>query len=73
MSSGFVKTSDGAERFYKNWAPRDAPMLFFLAYGYRVVAHDPRGHGRFSQTGTGHAAQPRSGGSSGCARGRFVA
>ena len=32
----------------------DAQMLFFLANGYRVVAHDRRGHGRSSQTGSGH-------------------
>ena len=25
-------------------------MLFFLSKGYRVIAHDPRGHGRFDQT-----------------------
>jgi non-heme chloroperoxidase len=29
-------------------------LLFFLANGYRVVAHDRRGHGRSSQVGTGH-------------------
>lgn len=32
----------------------DNQMLFFLAKGYRVVAHDRRGHGRSSQIGTGH-------------------
>ncbi len=32
----------------------DAQMLFFLANGYRVVAHDRRGHGRSVQVGTGH-------------------
>ncbi len=32
----------------------DAQMLFFLANGYRVVAHDRRGHGRSSQIDTGH-------------------
>ncbi len=32
----------------------DTQMLFFLANGYRVVAHDRRGHGRSSQIGTGH-------------------
>src|SRR6201985_2795611 len=32
----------------------DAQMLFFLANGYRVVAHDRRGHGRSSQGGAGH-------------------
>jgi non-heme chloroperoxidase len=29
-------------------------MLFFLQHGYRVVAHDRRGHGRSEQTGGGH-------------------
>ncbi len=32
----------------------DAQMLFFLAHGYRVVAHDRRGHGRSSQIDSGH-------------------
>jgi non-heme chloroperoxidase len=32
----------------------DAQMLFFLAHGFRVVAHDRRGHGRSSQVGEGH-------------------
>jgi non-heme chloroperoxidase len=32
----------------------DAQMLFFLANGYRVVAHDRRGHGRSTQVGDGH-------------------
>jgi non-heme chloroperoxidase len=32
----------------------DTQMLFFLNAGYRVVAHDRRGHGRSSQIGTGH-------------------
>ncbi len=32
----------------------DAQMLFFLSHGYRVVAHDRRGHGRSSQTDTGN-------------------
>jgi len=31
----------------------DAQMLFFLAKGYRVIAHDRRGHGRSSQTDLG--------------------
>ena len=29
-------------------------MMFFLNHGYRVIAHDRRGHGRSSQTGDGH-------------------
>ena len=32
----------------------DNQMLFFLSHGYRVVAHDRRGHGRSSQIDTGH-------------------
>ena len=32
----------------------DAQMLFFLAQGYRVVAHDRRGHGRSDQVTEGH-------------------
>ncbi len=32
----------------------DAQMLFFLSKGYRVVAHDRRGHGRSSQVSNGH-------------------
>src|SRR5271163_4550342 len=32
----------------------DTQMLFFLSHGYRVIAHDRRGHGRSTQTGDGH-------------------
>lgn len=32
----------------------DAQMLYFAGKGYRVVAHDRRGHGRSSQVGDGH-------------------
>ena len=32
----------------------DSQMMFFLAQGYRVIAHDRRGHGRSSQTAEGH-------------------
>lgn len=32
----------------------DNQMLFFLAQGYRVIAHDRRGHGRSDQTDTGN-------------------
>jgi non-heme chloroperoxidase len=32
----------------------DAQMMFFLEHGYRVIAHDRRGHGRSSQAATGH-------------------
>lgn len=32
----------------------DGQMLFFLSHGYRVIAHDRRGHGRSDQTDTGN-------------------
>ncbi|WP_299082174.1 alpha/beta hydrolase [uncultured Ruegeria sp.] len=32
----------------------DTQMLFFASQGYRVIAHDRRGHGRSSQTDQGH-------------------
>ena len=32
----------------------DSQMLFFLGKGYRVIAHDRRGHGRSDQTDTGN-------------------
>ncbi|MGW8280251.1 MULTISPECIES: alpha/beta hydrolase [Sphingomonas] len=72
MSSGFIKTKDGVDIFYKDWGPKaaqpivfhhgwplssddwDTQMLYFLAEGYRVVAHDRRGHGRSSQADTGN-------------------
>jgi non-heme chloroperoxidase len=65
-----VATRDGIEIYYKDWGKGrpivfshgwplssddwDAQMLFFLNHGYRVIAHDRRGHGRSSQTGDGH-------------------
>ena len=36
----------------------DTQMLFFLKHGYRVIAHDRRGHGRSTQTGDGHDMVP---------------
>ena len=32
----------------------DSQLLFFLGHGYRVIAHDRRGHGRSTQTTTGN-------------------
>jgi len=64
---GTITTTDGTEIFYKiglrpadrfqpwlalsadDW---DTQLLFFLEHGYRVIAHDRRGHGRSSQTAT---------------------
>lgn len=69
---GYVTTKDGVDIFYKDWGPRDAPviffhhgwplssddwdaqMLFFRKEGFRVVAHDRRGHGRSTQVWDGH-------------------
>ena len=65
-----ITTSDGTEIFYKDWGSGepivfshgwplsaddwDTQMLFFLEHGYRVIAHDRRGHGRSTQSGGGH-------------------
>jgi non-heme chloroperoxidase len=66
---GYVTTKDGAQIFYKDWGQGqpivfhhgwplsaddwDAQMIFFLNRGYRVIAHDRRGHGRSTQTASG--------------------
>src|ERR1700758_4751814 len=65
-----ITTKDGVEIFYKDWGEGqpivfshgwplsaddwDTQMLFFLRHGYRVIAHDRRGHGRSTQTGDSH-------------------
>jgi non-heme chloroperoxidase len=65
-----ITTSDGTEIFYREWGSGepivlshgwplsaddwDTQMLFFLQHGYRVIAHDRRGHGRSTQSGGGH-------------------
>src|SRR5438477_7511102 len=67
---GTSTTKDGTEIFYKDWGKGqplffhhgwplsaddwDAQMMFFLGKGYRVIAHDRRGHGRSTQTANGH-------------------
>lgn len=70
MTEAFVKTKDGVDIFYKDWGTGqpivfhhgwplsaddwDTQMLFFVQKGYRVIAHDRRGHGRSSQVSDGH-------------------
>jgi non-heme chloroperoxidase len=65
-----INTTDGTEIFYKDWGAGqpivfhhgwpltaddwDAQMLYFLQQGYRVIAHDRRGHGRSTQTANGN-------------------
>jgi non-heme chloroperoxidase len=70
QSMNTITTKDGIQIYFKDWGSGqpivfshgwplsaddwDAQMLFFLKQGYRVIAHDRRGHGRSTQTGSGH-------------------
>jgi len=65
-----ITTKDGVEIFYKDWGSGqpivfshgwplsaddwDNQLMFFLGKGYRVIAHDRRGHGRSTQVADGH-------------------
>jgi non-heme chloroperoxidase len=65
-----ITTKDNVSIFYKDWGSGqpivfshgwplsaddwDAQLLFFLHHGFRVIAHDRRGHGRSTQTANGH-------------------
>jgi non-heme chloroperoxidase len=67
---GTITTADGTAIFFKDWGTGqpivfhhgwplcaddwDTQMLFFAARGFRVIAHDRRGHGRSTQTSTGN-------------------
>jgi non-heme chloroperoxidase len=69
-TSSTFTLKDGTQIYYKDWGSGqpimfhhgwplsaddwDAQMLFFLSRGYRVIAHDRRGHGRSSQTEKGN-------------------
>ncbi|GAB4041518.1 alpha/beta fold hydrolase [Spirosoma jeollabukense] len=65
-----ITVKDGTEIFYKDWGTGqplvfhhgwplsgddwDTQLMFFVSRGFRVIAHDRRGHGRSSHTSEGH-------------------
>lgn len=71
-SANYIRTRDGVLLYYKDWGPRNGPvvtfshgwplssdsweaqMIFLADNGYRVIAHDRRGHGRSSQPWEGN-------------------
>ena len=70
LTSTTVTTKDGTQIYYKDWGKGpvvtfshgwplnadmwDGQMLFLAQHGFRVVAHDRRGHGRSSQATSGN-------------------
>ena len=66
----YITTKDGTEIYYKDWGDGpavtfshgwplnsdawDGQMMFLVQKGFRVIAHDRRGHGRSSQASTGN-------------------
>ena len=69
-NAGRIQTRDGTEIYFKDWGEGpavtfshgwpltadawDGQMLFLAQHGYRVIAHDRRGHGRSSQPASGN-------------------
>jgi non-heme chloroperoxidase len=69
-SMSTITTKDGTEIYYKDWGEGpvvtfshgwplssdawDGQMLFLVQNGFRVIAHDRRGHGRSSQASSGN-------------------
>lgn len=67
---GTITTRDGTQIYYKDWGSGpvvvlshgwplnsdswEAQMMFLASNGYRVIAHDRRGHGRSSQPWNGN-------------------
>jgi len=67
---GSIRVKDGTTIYYKDWGKGqpvffhhrwplsaddgDPQMMFFLERGFRVIAHDRRGHGRSTQTDSGN-------------------
>src|SRR5436305_6585398 len=65
-----ITANDGTQIYYKDWGQGpvvtfshgwplssdawDGQLLFLAQHGYRVVAHDRRGHGRSRQASTGN-------------------
>src|SRR5690242_227168 len=70
VSMSYITAKDGTEIYYKDWGKGpavtfshgwplnsdawDGQMLFLAQNGFRVVAHDRRGHGRSSQASSGN-------------------
>jgi non-heme chloroperoxidase len=70
LDMSYIATKDGTQIYYKDWGTGrplvfhhgwplsaddwDAQMMFFLSRGFRVIAHDRRGHGRSTQTVSGN-------------------
>ncbi|MET9022656.1 alpha/beta hydrolase [Actinopolymorpha sp. NPDC004070] len=67
---GTITTTDGTQIYYKDWGSGppmvfshgwpltadawDDQLMFMASHGYRVIAHDRRGHGRSSQPWNGN-------------------